>query len=71
MLLRQPRRAVHFRRCFSLPAMSMGLVFGIVAWLAEGIGFWWLLDALGHPLPVTAAVFVYAFAMLVGAGGAD
>ena len=44
----------------------MGLVFGIVAWLAEGIGFWWLLDALGHPLPVTAAVFVYAFAMLVG-----
>ena len=34
--------------------------------LAEGIGVWWLLAALGHPLPVATALFVYAFAMLVG-----
>lgn len=57
---------LHFRRCFSLPAMSMGLLIGVVAWLAEGIGFWWLLDALGHPLPIATAVFIYAFAMLIG-----
>ena len=57
---------LHFRRCFSLPAMTMGLGLGVVAWFAEGIGFWWLLGALGHPLPVTTAVFVYAFGMLVG-----
>lgn len=57
---------LHFRRCFSLPAMSMGLALGVVAWLAEGIGFWWLLAALDHPLPLTTAVFIYAFAMLVG-----
>ena len=57
---------LHFRRCFSLPAMAMGLGLGVVAWLAEGLGFWWLLHALGHPLPVTTAVFVYAFGMLVG-----
>lgn len=57
---------LHFRRCFSPSAMMMGLALGLVAWLAEGVGFWWLLDALGHPLPVTRAVFVYAFAMLVG-----
>jgi len=57
---------LHFRRCFSLPAMSMGLALGVVAWLAEGIGFWWLLVALDHPLPLTTAVFIYAFAMLVG-----
>lgn len=57
---------LHFRRCFSLPAMAMGLGLGVVAWFAEGIGFWWLLGALGHPLPVTTAVFVYAFGMLVG-----
>lgn len=57
---------LHFRRCFSLPAMSMGLALGVVAWLAEGIGFWWLLDALGQPLPLSEAVFIYAFAMLVG-----
>lgn len=57
---------LHFRRCFSLPAMGMGLGLGVVAWLAEGVGFWWLLAALGHPLDLSTAVFVYAFAMLVG-----
>ncbi len=57
---------LHFRRCFTLPAMTFGLSLGVLAWLAEGLGFWWLLDALGHPLPLTAAVFVYAFAMLIG-----
>ena len=58
---------LHFRRCFSLPAMGMGLVLGVVAWFAEGLGFWWLLLALDHPLPLSTAVFIYAFAMLVGA----
>lgn len=57
---------LHFRRCFTLSAMSMGLALGVVAWLAEGVGFWWLLGALGHPLPATTAIFIYAFAMLVG-----
>ncbi len=57
---------LHFRRCFSLSAMSMGLAIGVVAWFSEGFGFWWLLGALGHPLPLTTAVFIYAFAMLVG-----
>ena len=57
---------LHFRRCFSLSAMAMGLALGVFAWLAEGVGFWWLLAALGHPLPPTTAIFIYAFAMLVG-----
>jgi len=57
---------LHFRRCFSLSAMSMGLVIGVIAWFSEGLGFWWLLGALGHPLPLATAVFIYAFAMLVG-----
>ena len=58
---------LHFRRCFSLPVMGMGLALGVVAWFAEGLGFWWLLLALDHPLPLSTAVFIYAFAMLVGA----
>ncbi len=57
---------LHFRRCFSLPALVMGVSLGGIAWLAEGIGFWWLLMALGHPLDLQTAVFVYAFAMLIG-----
>ena len=36
-------------------------------YLAEGIGVWWLLAALvGHLLLVATALFVYAFALLVG-----
>ena len=57
---------LHFRRCFGLSALAMGLAIGVVAWFAEGFGFWWLLGALGSPLPLPTAVFIYAFAMLVG-----
>jgi uncharacterized protein (TIRG00374 family) len=66
LLVRLCEIVLHFRRCFSLPAMSMGLALGVLAWFAEGFGFWWLLAALGHPLPLPTAVFIYAFAMLVG-----
>lgn len=57
---------LHFRRCFSLPALSMGLMLGVVSWFAEGLGLWWLLHALGYSVDLQTAVFVYAFAMLVG-----
>ncbi len=66
LIVRLCEIVLHFRRCFSLPAMSMGLLVGVIAWLAEGVGFWWLLAALGHPLPLVTAVFIYAFAMLIG-----
>ena len=66
LLVRLCEILLHFRRCFSLPALAIGLLIGVLAWLAEGIGFWWLLDALGHPLPLTTGVFIYAFAMLIG-----
>lgn len=66
LLVRLCEIVLHFRRCFTLPAMAGGLLIGVVAWLAEGVGFWWLLEALGYPLAPTTAIFIYAFAMLVG-----
>jgi glycosyltransferase 2 family protein len=57
---------LNFRRCFGLSALAMGLAIGVAAWFAEGFGFWWLLGALGNPLPLPTAVFIYAFAMLIG-----
>lgn len=66
LIVRLCEIVLHFRRCFTLPAMAGGLALGLLAWLAEAFGFWWLLGALGHPLPFASAVFVYAFAMLVG-----
>lgn len=55
-----------FRRCFRWTTLSWALVLGVVAWGAEAVAFHWLLVALGHPLPLPLAVFIYAFAMLVG-----
>jgi glycosyltransferase 2 family protein len=55
-----------FRRCFRWTTLSFALLLGIVAWGAEAVAFHWLLVALGHPLPLPMAVFIYAFSMLVG-----
>ena len=57
---------LHFRRCFSPSALTVGLWLGVLAGFVQGLAFCWLLAALGHPLPLTTAVFIYAFAMLVG-----
>lgn len=66
LIVRLCEIVLHFRRCFTLSSMTAGLLTGSIAWLAEGIGFWWLLGALGHPLPFLLSVFIYAFAMLIG-----
>ncbi len=66
LVIRLCEIVLHFRRCFTLRTMSAALAVGVVAWLAEGLGFWWLLVALDHPVPLSTAVFIYAFAMLVG-----
>jgi uncharacterized protein (TIRG00374 family) len=55
-----------FRRCFRWTTLTWALLLGIVAWGAEAVAFHWLLVALGHPLPLPMAVFIYTFAMLVG-----
>ena len=55
-----------FRRCFRWTTLSFALLLGIVAWGAEAVAFHWLLVALGQPLPLPRAVFIYAFSMLVG-----
>ncbi len=57
---------LHFRRCFSLPALGMGLAIGVVSWSAEGIGLWWLLQTLGYQVDLQTAIFVFAFSMLIG-----
>lgn len=66
LLTRLCEIVLHFRRCYSFPALTMGLLLGVVSWFAEGLGLWWLLHALGYSVDLQTAVFVYAFAMLVG-----
>ncbi|MEE2731910.1 MAG: lysylphosphatidylglycerol synthase transmembrane domain-containing protein [Pseudomonadota bacterium] len=44
-----------------------GILIGITAWMAEGVGFWYLLVCLGQDVQLVAAVSIYGVAVLVGA----
>lgn len=44
-----------------------GLLTGLVAWAAEGVGFYIVLDALGVGISLPLAISVYAIAVLAGA----
>lgn len=47
--------------------LGTSLALGFFAWLAEGVGLFYVVDALGTSISPTAAVGVYALSMLVGA----
>lgn len=55
------------REIFSARATVLAATLGVAAWLAEGVAFFLLLDALQSGLSLQFAVFVYVFATLVGA----
>lgn len=58
---------LHSGRCFRLPVLLYSIVLGIVAWGAEGVAFHYIMHVLGSDLSLSAALFIYAFSMLVGA----
>jgi uncharacterized protein (TIRG00374 family) len=58
---------LHSSRLFSLPLLLYSAVLGVVAWGAEGVAFYYLVQVLGTDLDLPTALFIYAFSMLVGA----
>jgi len=58
---------LHSSRLFSLPLLSYSIILGVVAWGAEGVAFYYLVQALGADMELGHALFIYAFSMLVGA----
>jgi uncharacterized protein (TIRG00374 family) len=50
------------RDCFAPARFVIGLVVGICAWSAEGLGLYVLMLALGHPLPLVPAIGIFAYA---------
>ncbi|PCJ44167.1 MAG: TIGR00374 family protein [Moraxellaceae bacterium] len=44
-----------------------GLVIGILAWTAEGVGFWLVLEYLGQDVDIALAISIYGIAVLIGA----
>ncbi len=68
------KAAMHIIKLLESSAMLLknqqlfgGLILGLVAWGAEGVGFWYTLNLMGYDLPVLLAVSIYGIAVLVGA----
>ncbi|MEJ2566393.1 MAG: lysylphosphatidylglycerol synthase transmembrane domain-containing protein [Gammaproteobacteria bacterium] len=55
------------RQCYTWRPLAAGMLLGIVAWGAEALAFYWILQWLGLDLSLYFAVFVYAISMLAGA----
>jgi glycosyltransferase 2 family protein len=53
-------------RLFGPRVYAAGLVLATIGWLAEGLALYWLLTLLGADVSLREAVFVFAFAMIVG-----
>lgn len=47
--------------------LLLGLLLSLIAWFAEGVGFWWICQVLGLELSLSLAIGIYAVAMLAGA----
>jgi uncharacterized protein (TIRG00374 family) len=57
----------HSGGLLSLPLLSYSLWLGVIAWGAEGLAFYYLLQVMGADVSLVVAMFIYAFAMLIGA----
>lgn len=55
------------RRCHSPGLLATATLISVVAWGAEALAFYWVLNWLGADISFTFAVFVYALSMLAGA----
>jgi uncharacterized protein (TIRG00374 family) len=58
---------LHSGRCFSLPMLLYSMLLGMVAWGAEGMAFFYVVNLLDGDISLQVALFIYAFSMLVGA----
>lgn len=71
----RPARALEFlarsladaASLLTLPRLAFGLVLGLLAWGAEGVGLYLLVQALDIPLGLVGSVGAYSLAVLAGA----
>lgn len=55
------------RRCHRPGLLGVATVISVVAWGAEALAFYWVLNWLGADISLSFAIFVYALSMLAGA----
>lgn len=56
-----------FRSCFKTRVLIWGIILGCIAWGLEGAILYFLLKTLGSPIALFEAIYIHAFALLVGA----
>lgn len=56
----------HAQALFSSRLLLMGLATSLLAWGAEGAGFWYICHSLDIPLSLTLGIGIYALAVLAG-----
>ncbi|WP_018141570.1 lysylphosphatidylglycerol synthase transmembrane domain-containing protein [Thioalkalivibrio sp. ALJ7] len=55
------------RRCHRPGLLAGATALSVIAWSAEALAFWWILNAMGFEVSFAFAAFVFALAMLAGA----
>lgn len=55
------------RRCHRPGLLAGATALALMAWSAEALAFWWILNAMGFEANFAFAAFVFALAMLAGA----
>jgi uncharacterized protein (TIRG00374 family) len=58
---------VSFRACFTTKSLTVGTVLGVIAWAAEGVAFYFILQLLHVDISLYSAIAIYAISLLVGA----
>ena len=55
-----------FRSCFHPASLLYAVVLGGIAWAAEGIALYSLLNILGYHIPLLTGLFIYGFSLVIG-----
>lgn len=55
------------QRCHRFGMLIGATLLSVIAWGAEALAFYWILNWMGADIPLAFAVFVYALSMLAGA----
>ena len=57
----------HFRSCLTPVNFAVGVGWGMMGWVAEAIGLYFILFSLGSTITFSTAMFIYIFSVMVGA----
>lgn len=58
---------IAFRNCFAPKILITGMVLGVLAWGAQGLALYYILEKLNFDVDVLTSLYIYGFSLLVGA----